>query len=885
MNETCSLVEEKIVEIADSVKHETYETTATGDPNKVEEKKTTTRAVHEVTEYHWMYNLSYALLLADDDTEMMTNRIQSRLGTEIIVITGSEKAPCQSHYMHPHADIDLSWFLQQLHSAKEGDSGELRSQFSIDRDASSCKTPRRNDDVETAVEAFGKLKEWAWRVSSYFQNTVALRLSPQHPHHPRKDDEQGGYDDVVDLLRSIDDSTIFVPVLPLFRQDTNTNSSASSDLVLSSADVDVLLAEQYRTIDNTVAAVGARFKPKDDKSIASTAEARLILLMKHVASISSSFDQGVNHVESMLRSQLVSAVGREISSSDFDHFVKTFYPKLLKPEYVPESFVYAVRRPNHYPDGTLSIEITSGDDNDEFEPVLTSTRKIEGGALMRMPINAATSIHLSGEQFLHAWIRHEFGRFTSFRAQAQAQAQLVARARQFSSFVLLIGNIAGSNSFHPKHAIIVQNKDEVIIPLLLEQLPTPKEFRDATRSLSPEQREFAQEFRSMQLESSVFALAVVQLKPQLENVLGLPDDSLTKEIKLTKDLLELFIDHQIPPDLLSYDKDEAASFGDKLSRVKENVKAVQTMIQEAKIRELKEAEIQTDMKAGGRKHREKTKFSAASVPTSMDYMLADDVVEMDEATLMASSIPQMKSAQAVPERMAAKRMLQEESRASPSASSITSEHHLRATSKGETNGSSDVSSEDNGRDREGSLGNTIDFSRIAKRLDAAFDAFDVDSALRPTKVSIQDTKDWKKTYQKTLLTPQEQKYLSTEEKRQEKNKAFDLLDALSRSGAQPIGHSELHVIVAATHRFDHSLIDTVIRSNENPISSVERSALIVSSTIHDDATIADLVLGPSRLSLIKEHSPGLLEMGKHGQHGQPFKEEVSADEAEMTLLN
>ena len=51
---------------------------------------------------------------------------------------------------------------------------------------------------------------------------------------------------------------------------------------------------------------------------------------------------------------------------------------------------------------------------------------------------------------------------------------LVARARQFSSFLLLVGNISGPSSFTPKHAIILQNKDELLLQLLLEQLPTPQ---------------------------------------------------------------------------------------------------------------------------------------------------------------------------------------------------------------------------------------------------------------------------------------------------------------------------------------------------------------------------------------------------------------------------
>ena len=57
---------------------------------------------------------------------------------------------------------------------------------------------------------------------------------------------------------------------------------------------------------------------------------------------------------------------------------------------------------------------------------------------------------------------------------------------------------------------ILQNKDEICIPLLLEQIPTAAEFRDAIESLSPEQQAFCKAYRSMQLEGNVFAVAVWQ---------------------------------------------------------------------------------------------------------------------------------------------------------------------------------------------------------------------------------------------------------------------------------------------------------------------------------------------------------------------------------------
>jgi hypothetical protein len=117
-----------------------------------------------------------------------------------------------------------------------------------------------------------------------------------------------------------------------------------------------------------------------------------------------------------------------------------------------------------------------------------------------------------------------------------------------------------SNSvLDPKYAIIVKDKDLLKIPLNLETFPSAKEFRDAIQSLSPEQQRFAKAFRAMQLESTLFALCIIQIKPLLETVLNLLPDSLTKEIQLTQDLMELFIEYQIPADLLSYSGDMAVT--------------------------------------------------------------------------------------------------------------------------------------------------------------------------------------------------------------------------------------------------------------------------------------------------------------------------------------
>src|SRR6185436_13330920 len=130
--------------------------------------------------------------------------------------------------------------------------------------------------------------------------------------------------------------------------------------------------------------------------------------------------------------------------------------------------------------------------------------------------------------------------------------------------------------------------DLLKIPLLLEEIPTPKEFRDAIESLSPEQQRFAKAFRGMQLESTLFAVCVIQIKPQLEKLLKLPPDALTKEIKLTQELLGLFAAYQIPSDLLSYDGSVEAAPAEKLARVTENVARIREVIDLSKKRELEE---------------------------------------------------------------------------------------------------------------------------------------------------------------------------------------------------------------------------------------------------------------------------------------------------------
>lgn len=200
---------------------------------------------------------------------------------------------------------------------------------------------------------------------------------------------------------------------------------------------------------------------------------------------------------------------------------------------------------------------------------------------MYFDLDSSTKIPFSGSKFLHGYLG------TSFTGTPSSTLTLKARARQFSCFILSIGKLLGKSTFQTTHSIIIQNKDSLIIPILCEVIPSAKEFKQAISSLSPEQQRFAQAFRSMQLSSTLFALTIIPIKPQLEKVLNLPADSLTKEFSLTRDLMRLFIDYQIPSDLLSFDPtlvDEGfdvvggISTLEKIKAVKKNVENILSVI-------------------------------------------------------------------------------------------------------------------------------------------------------------------------------------------------------------------------------------------------------------------------------------------------------------------
>lgn len=738
-----------------------------------------------IQEYHWKLSVPYKLVLMSGDDELeLVNRENM---TTTVVVSGGSKSDTQARPKAPWRDIvhtfdvNLTWLFQMIALTS---GGEAASQFSIDRLRETCRTPGRNDDVQRALDFRFEASVWAIKVSGVFEN---LELDPSSPR----------------VLRINVDEDIVSPIVPLFENAT----------MLPKSDFDLFLTRHESTLG---AAVDSLTEKIPSGGFISKNEAEITFLLNHLIRLLDEWKDTVAYVESMLKKQLIQAIGKEVTAQDFDKFMSFHTKKLLAPEYVPKPFSYSVRRENHYPDGMVSIE---GQSSLKREPVETTVRHIPGDTnpSIFIPVNAATSVEIRGDRYVHGWMQHQWNGLNHIQGH-----YLVARAHQFSSFLVVLGIMDGPDKFIPKDATILQNKDEVVIPLLTTVLPSAKEFKDAISSLSPEQKAFAEAFRSIQLESSVFGICIIQIKPQLERLLSLPEGSLTKEIQLTQDLMSLFVDYQIPSDLLSFVGAADANVADKVFAVKGYVKAVMEVIESAKQKQLNDEKRKAEMRENVNGPRQESRSERSAHATrnlngasSMKFQASSMMMKMGDVQPLkmgeaGSDEARTRSSPPQDEAFA------DESDSSSDSASASKEHQTKFDSSSASKSSS-----------------AEDFTLIPKLLDAKLEQLDKDGALKST--ILKAGREWTRSRQENLLVSPKVTHLNdaTGGVDSEGKKTMDLLTAISRSGSLPIDASELHIVIAVTHGFDRQIMNTIIEDNVNPIEKVEKSLLLVASTIHN----------------------------------------------------
>ena len=736
-----------------------------------------------IREYFWdvKYEYEFAVQRGGGEKEAFAAVVRRRSAE---VLTRTKKAPFDTTERREVGAVDLTWLLRQLAGGvvTAGVAAKMDVRFHINREVETCRTACRNKDVADAKTFFAGLARFGAAVRDEMEEVLGVQGAAAH----------GSFDTNAD--------DIVVPTVPLMVDVADDDGGSAGDTdsagaLLQRGELELLVQEQERALRGRVEKLG---KVEHAGSLGSGKEAGVSLVMQQISRVCRSYADSVVYVESLLRDQLVAAVGKAVSANDFAEYMSFHMRRRLQRAYAPRGLAVSVRHGNLNPEGSVVVQ----DKRFGCLPVPTFSRAL-GASVMRFDLNATTEATLEAQVNLHAFVDHQFGGSSGNVAR---HVQLRAEAQQFSAFVVLLGNVGGDDVFLPKHAVIVQNRDVFEIPLLLETIPSKKEFAKAVESLSPEQRAFAEAYRSMQMESTLFGMCVVQVKPHLERVLQLPAGSLTKEIQLTQDLLELFLVYNIRSDLLS--QEDAAADGpdgvvlqtqaDRVAQVKHHVDVVKQMLLKAKEEELAEAERRQLKRKREEEEQEEQRRSYKR--SSRRCMRLD--VDDDEGPFCLPTL------------------------------GITMLDVSCAPSDGADAGTVDDTDDwvDTAGDvAKGTADTSLSINTFPDILEQRLEAMGVDS-VRPTIVKVGDS--WNRTFQPGLLGSCEQAVLGEAEQTAGRAKAFGLLDSLTRSGLLPLS-ADMHVVVASTHSFGETLMDTLVQENVNPIAAVEASSLVVASALHE----------------------------------------------------
>eukprot|EP00808_Paulinella_micropora_P009122 g83100.t1 len=794
---------------------------------------------HKIKKWYWTFEEHYKVVVFPGSLSSQAITIRESNATTVLV-TGSESPPHKELSIKPRVDVSLGWLLSHLGT-------DLVPSFEIDRMSKHCCTPRRNQEVEACLTFFSNLAQWTNSVMSALNGMFAVKSDHALDLSTLRTAE--AFVPIVAVLKDYpeDEAAQSVPRIEAAQADdeglleVKREAKQEQSTLLTAKELNKLLEQQAAEFDEQIASF-AKVYP-EEKDLIRQQDAALFFACNHMNALSTALQQTLDHVEEMLRSQLIAAVGKELTPSDFDQYMNFHFRKILKAAYLPAPFCYAVRRPDHYPEGTLTIE-AQVHGMDVPQPIITQASQNPRfkEQPMKFKLNAATEVTFAGPQYLHGWLTYQYA------GAGSHSYQISCRARQYSCFIVMIGTLNSATDFAPSHAMIVQNKDEFIIPLLLEHLPTAKEFKDAIASLSPEQQRFCQAVRSMQLESTLFGLCVIQIKPQLEKLLHLDNTSLTKERRLTHELLKLFIKYQISSDLVKFDGEAKSDSATKVEQVR---KQVSSLLKE--IKEETEAELADKRKEVQYQHAHDIALHDLDMAVRelqpAYSMKKKSKMRRSEARPVATALA-MSSAPMPPVYSAPPPRSVQPTSAPPPKPSPQPAQPAQPTPP-ERKKTPSVEGPSGGE--EGSV--AVDYTSLPAALDAQFLSLDQDNALRAGILKVGDS--WTKKSTKSVLAKQETTQLQGDNLKDEKNAAFDLLDALSRSGELEISESEMHIILPVTHCFYSTLIDTVVQKNVNPVEKVERTSLILGSMIQRQPV--DSLLQSSQEARLRLSSPMLFK--------------------------
>lgn len=360
----------------------------------------------------------------------------------------------------------MTWLFQHV---SIGENNEILPIFQINLEDVECYTPRRNKDIITALEFVNSFRYFSEKLAEYFSITLT--------------DIQKNYRQLHEIhfnlnFQSCDPKDLFLPIIPILlmspEDQQSSNELEESHLITTStlitttnnvenvaqipniSDTNDIMNYQIHCLDERISIVEKSFPSSDIETVLITrCEGKIILLFEYIKLISERYRDCVDFIEELLRKQLIAAIGKTINFQDFNTYMRYHNTKLFQTNYQPKPFCYAIRRSlDHSPEGIVSVEFRPNK-NSLSEPIDTFVHELDSSLPLSFMINASTEITFHGQRYLHGYLRHEFEYETNLQQQQHQQQDrtigysLKCEARQFSSFIVLIGKITSSTCGAP----------------------------------------------------------------------------------------------------------------------------------------------------------------------------------------------------------------------------------------------------------------------------------------------------------------------------------------------------------------------------------------------------------------------------------------------------
>lgn len=120
----------------------------------------------------------------------------SKAGKRTLVSSHKGENPAPAYDIAFPLVANITWLFQNITTS--GD--KYHPSFSVDRNSKTCYTPRRNDDINTALDTLQSVLIWANNVSEFLSRILCL---PSYSEPP------------LDLMSFVRTNEIFLPVLPI----------------------------------------------------------------------------------------------------------------------------------------------------------------------------------------------------------------------------------------------------------------------------------------------------------------------------------------------------------------------------------------------------------------------------------------------------------------------------------------------------------------------------------------------------------------------------------------------------------------------------------------------------------------------------------------------